>query len=345
MNCNKVIVRLALSAVFAAYSLAAYTQDAVADNMLLFQRSEGGWPKHYEEKAIDYNRVYSDVEKAAIKDEHNRNDATIDNKATTKEIRYLLKMYKQLNNKTYLQAAEKGIKYLLDAQYANGGFPQFYPDLSSYRHEITYNDDAMINALNILWDVAKKTNNFEVVNAAFIPKAEKALQRGIQCILKTQIKVKKQLTAWCAQYDENTLQPAMARKFELVSISGNESVGIVKFLMKIENPSTEIKNAIIAAVEWFEKVKIKGYKYVDITDAAMPNGKDRVIVADTSSTIWARFYEIGTNTPFFSGRDSIKKYKVSEIEHERRVGYGWYGTWPKELLEKEYPTWRKKYCK
>ncbi len=345
MQLNKKIFFFALVAMFFLNSAVVNAQDVVADNMLLFQRSEGGWPKHYEEKSIDYKRVYNDAEKATIKDEHNRNDATIDNDATTKEIRYLLKQYKLLNNKAYLVAAENGIKYLLNAQYKNGGFPQFYPDLSSYRHEITYNDDAMINALNVLWDVTKKANDFEVVNAQLIPKAEKAVQRGIQCILKTQIKVKKQLTAWCAQYDENTLQPAMARKFELVSISGNESVGIVKFLMKIENPSPEIKKAITAAVEWFEKVKIKGYRYIDVNDDKMPKGRDRVLVEDSTSMIWARFYEIGSNIPFFSGRDSIKKYKVSEIEHERRIGYAWYGTWPKELLQKEYPSWKKKYGK
>jgi PelA/Pel-15E family pectate lyase len=137
-------------------SALANAQDLQADNMLLFQRSEGGWPKHYEEKAIDYNRIYNEAEKAAIKDDYHRNDATIDNKATTKEIRYLLKAYKKENNKAYLKAAEKGIKYLLEAQYKNGGWPQFYPDLSSYRHEITYNDDAMINAMNVLYDVTKK---------------------------------------------------------------------------------------------------------------------------------------------------------------------------------------------
>ncbi len=319
-----------------------YAQDLVADNMLMFQRSEGGWPKHYEEKAIDYNRVYSEAEKASIKDEHNRNDATIDNKATTKEIRYLLKEYKKDGNKVYLKAAEHGIKYLLDAQYRNGGWPQFYPDLSSYRHEITYNDDAMINALNVLYDVTKRTDDFSVVDSTLIPKAEKAIQKGIQCILKTQIKVKKKLTAWCAQYNENTLLPAMARKFELESISGSESVGIVKFLMKVENPSVEIKKAITGAIEWFEKSKIVGYKFVDIEAPSMPKGKDRVLVADATSVIWARFYDIDTNEPFFCGRDSIKRWKVSDIEHERRIGYAWYGTWPKDLLEKDYPNWLKK---
>jgi hypothetical protein len=154
--------------------------------------------------------------------------------------------------------------------------------------------------------------------------------------------VKDTLTAWCAQYNHQTFEPEMARKFELVSISGSESVGIVRFLMRIENPSAEVKKAINAAVEWFKKVKIVGYKYVDVEAPNEPKGKDRVILPDPNSNIWARFYEIGTNRPFFSGRDSNKKYDVKEIEVERRTGYGWYGTWPQKLLETEYPKWLQK---
>ena len=134
----------------------------------------------------------------------------------------------------------------------------------------------------------------------------------------------------------------MARKFELVSISGQESVGILKFLMRQKNPSPEIIAAIKAGIEWFESVKIKGFKYVDVDAPNEPKGKDRIIAPDINSTIWARFYEIETNRPFFSGRDSDKKYDLRQIDVERRTGYGWYGTWPATLLLVDYPKWLQK---
>jgi PelA/Pel-15E family pectate lyase len=56
--------------------------------------------------------------------------------------------------------------------------------------------------------------------------------------------------------------------------------------------------------------------------------------------MWARFYEIGTNKPIFSGRDGVKKYSLAEIEYERRNGYAWLGYWPEELLAKEHPAWK-----
>lgn len=317
-------------------------EDYVADNMLLYQRNAGGWPKHIGEVKIDYTKKLSPAEKAGVMDDFARNDATIDNNATSKEIRYLVTAYKKWHNKSYLDAAEKGIRYLLKMQYSNGGFPQFYPDTSIYRSEITFNDNAMINALNVLWDVTHGINDFDVVDKSFINPSEKAIERGIDCILKTQIKVNGKLTVWCAQYDKHTLQPAKARAYELVSLSGLESVGIVEFLMKVQHPSKQIKDAVNNAVQWFQQSKIDGYNYIDIKDATQPNGRDRILAPEKNSVVWARFYDIETNKPFFSGRNGIKKWSVTEIENERRTGYAWYGTWPKKLLEKEYPEWLKK---
>lgn len=317
-------------------------QDLVADNMLLYQRNIGGWPKHIGDVKIDYTKQLSPTEKAGVADNTFMNDATIDNDATSKEIRYLIKAYKKTGSQKYLEAVEKGIQYLLIMQGNLGGWPQFYPDSSLYRSEITYNDDAMINAMNVLWDVENGINGFNVVNPSLKKPSAKAIRKGIECILKTQVSVNGKLTVWCAQYDHKTLQPAKARAYELVSLSGAESVGIVEFLMKIENPSKEIKDAINSAVQWFEKSKIVGCKYVNTEDTSQPNGRDRVLLPDKNAELWARFYDIETNKPFFLGRDGIKKWSVAEIENERRTGYAWYGTWPQELLGTDYPEWLKK---
>lgn len=313
--------------------------DSIAENMLVYQRAIGGWPKAVNEIKVDYTKQLTETEKKAIIADSLHIDPTIDNGATTKEIKYLVTAYKKTKNNKYLAAAEKGIGYLLKAQYATGGWPQYFPDFSSYRSQITYNDDAMVNVLNLLQDIVEGARNFDMVNPAFIPKAKVAIELGVGCILRTQIKVNGKLTAWCAQYNRNTLQPEMARKFELVSISGQESVGIIRFLMRQKNPTPAIVEAVKAGIAWLEEVKIKGFKYVDVIAPDMPKGKDRVIATDINSAIWARFYEVETNRPFFSGRDSQKKYDVKEIEYERRTGYAWYGTWPATLLVVEYPKW------
>lgn len=334
---NIIVIGLFVALVLLQRTVAA--QDAVADNMLMFQRSYGGWPKHFHEKAINYQQTFSDAEKAVIASEIDKNDATIDNNATTKEIWYLAKMYKQYQNAKYLTAAENGVRYLLKAQNKNGGWPQYFPDASLYRSEITYNDNAMINVLKVLQDVTLKRNNLDIVDASLIAPSKTAIEKGIDCILKTQVKVKGKLTVWCAQYDASSLKPAKARAFELVSLSGAESVGIVEFLMEQTNPSQAIKDAIASAIAWFNTSKIVGYNFVVVPAPGTPKGKDRMLVKEANATIWARFYDIDTNEPFFSGRDSQKKKDVKDIEYERRNGYAWYGTWPAQLLAKKYPNW------
>ena len=199
--------------------------------------------------------------------------ATIDNNATSKEIWYLAKVYKKTKDKRFLDAVERGVDYLLKAQYANGGWPQYYPDFSSYRSEITYNDNAMINALNVLVDVLEGNKDLEIVNESYLPRCKLAMQRGIACILKTQVKQGDKLTVWCAQYDAKTLKPAKARAYELPSLSGQETVGIIRFLMRFENPNKEIVDAIKSAMEWFDKVKIVGYRYKEVTGVNTPTGK------------------------------------------------------------------------
>ncbi|WP_211480928.1 pectate lyase [Arcticibacter eurypsychrophilus] len=338
----RINVKFFLSVIACSFFVQLNAQDLQADNMLLFQRGSGGWSKQFKGKAFDYNVEFTAPVKAEIAIAAKKEDANIDNGSTTKEIRYLVKAYKTVKNPKYLAAAENGIRYLLKAQYDNGGWPQYYPKKNLYRAQVTFNDNAIINVMEVLQDVALKQNDLEVVNATLVAPSALAVDKGIQCILKTQIEVDGKRTAWCQQYDEVTLKPTKARAFELPSLSSSESDNIVDFLMVQSNPSQEVKDAIKAAVEWFSAVKIEGYQVVNVDAPGTAKGTDRKVVPDSSSTIWARYYEIDTNKPFFCDRDGIVKYSIQEIGYERRNGYAWYGVWPEKLLEKGYSKWLKK---
>lgn len=314
----------------------------IGDNLLLYQQTTGGWPKN-----IDMAKKLSDSEKKKVEAQKtNVKESTIDNRATSTEIIYLSKLYNATGNSRYKDAVMKGMRYLFDAQYNNGGWPQFYPRNKGYYTHITYNDDAMINVMKIMRDASLGKAPFAFLPDSVKQKAKTALDKGIDCILKTQYVQNGKLTVWCAQHDEKTLKPANARAFELASLSGQESDDIVLFLMSLSKPSQAIVNSVEAAVEWFHNTEIDGYKREYFKNADGKKDWRLVKCADgeESKPLWARFYTLDGNRPFFCDRDGVMKFDVSEIGHERRNGYSWYNSEAFKVFKK-YDQWSRKYGK
>ncbi len=311
----------------------------IADNVLLFQRNTGGWPKNK-----PFPAVLDEAGKARLRRRKARVDSTFDNGATHTHLRLLAKVYTATKTERFGAAFTKGLDFVLAAQYPNGGWPQIYPNARGYAKHITFNDGAMIGAMSLLRDVAQRDPDFAFVDAARRRRASEAVAKGLRCILACQIVVAGKRTAWCAQHDEKTLEPRPARIYEKVSLSGAESVGVVRYLMSIERPTPEVIAAVEGAVAWFDRAKLTGIRQISRPDAALPRGFDKVIIADpTAPPLWARFYEIGTNRPIFSGQDGVIKRRLADINPERRTGYSWYGTYPAKLLSTHYPAWRTKW--
>jgi PelA/Pel-15E family pectate lyase len=293
------------------------------ENVLSHQAPNGSWPKNIDTGA---DRFRGDSRELR---------GTFDNGATRGELRFLARAYQLTQNEECLTAFQRGLDLILTAQYPNGGWPQSYPPGSGYGRYITFNDGAMIGILEFLRDVTE-SEDFEFVDSKRRARANRAVEKGIDCILQCQIVVNGERTAWCAQHDDVTLVPQKARSYEHPSISGGEGAGICLFLMSIEDPSLQVIDAVNASCRWFEKAQIRNTR-VERRDG------DKVVAADPDAPpIWARFYEIETNRPIFSGRDGVIKYSLSEIEHERRNGYSWYGSsgrkvldaWPKRIARR-----------
>jgi PelA/Pel-15E family pectate lyase len=302
---------------------------AIAANVLSHQAAAGGWPKN-----TDTTKPFTG-DKSTLK-------GTFDNGATTDELRFLARMYGATKDATYEAAFGKGLEHVLKAQYPTGGWPQLDPPGTQYHRHITFNDDAMVRLLTFLGEVTTEDRY------AFVPEAKRtaaktAIAKGVACILKCQILVDGKPTAWCAQHDEKDYSPRPGRTYELVSLSGAESVGVIRYLMRIETPSPEVVRAVEGAVAWFKAAKLTGIRQVIEKDPMGPRGTNKVVVKDPNAPpLWARFYEIGTNKPIFSDRDGVKKAALADIGYERRNGYAWYGTWPQKLLDDDYPAWKKR---
>lgn len=303
----------------------------VAAHLLSHQADLGGWPKNMDTTAGVFRG-----------DRQRELNPTFDNGATTDELRFLARICNADQRDEYRVAFEKGFAYILKAQYPTGGWPQFYPPGTKYHRHITFNDNAMVRLLLFLRETYSEPR-YAFLAADRRQAARQAFDRGITCILKCQIAVDGRLTAWCAQHDERDYRPRPGRAYELVSISGAESVGIVRLLMSLDDPTPEVVRAIDAAVAWFQTAQLRGQKVVLVEDPDSPTGKDKRLVKDPAAPpLWARFYDIGTNQPIFCDRDGVAQRRLSDIGYERRNGYAWLGTWPQSLLDKEYPAWKKR---
>lgn len=314
-----------------------YTDEAkrIADNLVLYQLESGAWQKNVYFPA----EITAEQKKEISANKKHVEWGTIDNGSTTTEIIYLSKMYNVIRDEKYKKAALKGIEYLLEAQYENGGWPQFYPNAKGYARHITYNDNAMVNVMRVLQDIFEYDPLYWYVPTSLREKAKTAFDKGVQCILATQVVQDGKPTVWCAQHDFETLAPAKARAYELPSLSGQESDNIVLLLMDIPNPSPEIVAAVENAIAWFEKSKIEG---ICLEYYRNDEGKRdyRVVACEKCPVLWARFYELDTNRSFFCDRDGIKKYDVSQIGHERRTGYSWYNNDGRSVLTR-YKMWKR----
>lgn len=349
--------------------------DGIALNMINLQHGDGGW-----EKNIDFQRVYTEEEIKAIQEKNStippvtyglmktKNGSTMDNRNIYSQVKYLVQVYKQIPDKKYLDCAIKAIEWILNAQHpVSGGFT------GADVYAITYNDDVMSNALSALLDIATNDDLYSKVPSNLRKKARNAYDRGLECILKTQITVTlddgtKLLTAWCQQHDHDTLAPIWAREYEAPSICSAESRKVALMLMNIENPSEEVKKAIIACCEFFDRddVRIHGKRLVRNPIPGIMLGShyydfDQVLIDDPSAPdCWARFYALDSSFDITLGaRTSIKgtypkvlspiwcdrgcKFveDFNQISQERRNGYRYTNNNGEKLLE-AYGEWKQK---
>jgi PelA/Pel-15E family pectate lyase len=222
----------------------------------------------------------------------------------------------------------RALDYLDHAQMPNGCWPQVYPLQGGYHDAATFNDDATINVLRTLRDVAAGAPAF--VPEAVRRRASASVARGIACVVRSQVVVHDTLTVWGQQHDPLTLEPVSARSYEPRSLSGKESASLTAFLMMLPSPDARVVAAVHAAADWFKRTAIRGYDY---------GAENGLRPHENGGPIWARMAEIGTNRPIFSNRDGIILYDWNQLT-DRREGYAWYGREPAAVLA-TYERWAK----
>ena len=329
-----------------------------ARNIITWQVADGGWSKNID--MISKPRAPGD-----LYDANNENRfpdaadfdipvdvnwhyiATLDNDSTWMQIRFLARVatallaaHRDAQAAPICASVQRGVEYLLNSQYPNGGWPQVWPLEGGYHDAITINDDAMTHAVEILHGVAAGAVEYKFLPAAMVKRAGPAAERGIVCLLKLQMTENGVKTAWAQQYDALTLEPTSARNYEMPALTSDESFPVVEFFMSLPNPTPAEVAAVRDACAWFVKVEIFGFRFGCgnfFADRSSVGGR-KLVAVEGAGPIWARYYQIGTDKPIFGDRDKTIHDDVNDLSLERRNGYSWYNSEGVAVLN-EYKKW------
>jgi PelA/Pel-15E family pectate lyase len=316
----------------------------IADNLLRYQRKDGGWKENQ-----DPLRIVDATEKVRLATESGTTGGSFDNRNIYTQVEYLAAAYARTGDTRYRDASVRGLEFILAHQDPRcGGWPHTVPGTERYHPYITLADEVTPGVLATLRLAQDPRSVFAFLDDATRTRVSQAVARGDACLLQLQVRQGNALTGWAGQYDNLTLQPAQGRKFELPAIVVQETVTALRYLMRIPQPSPEVVAAIEGGVSWLRQVQLQGLR-LETFDAPAEkfahhsSTTDRRLVEDLQAPpLWARFYDLKDNSVVLATREGVRVAKYSDIPRERRTGYEWYGTWPQKFLDKDYPKWRKR---
>lgn len=313
----------------------------IADNLLRYQRSDGGWVENR-----DPARIVADDEHPALREERAREGGSFDNRNIYPQIEYLAQAHALTGDPRYRDAALKGLDFTLAHQGEMcGAWPHTVPATARYHGLLTIADEVTSGVLATLRRAMTDHAAFGFVDQALRARIAQAVARGDACLLALQGRRDGARSGWAGQYDPRTLVPVQGRSFELPSIAVQETVAVLRYLMSIPDPSPAVVAAVDDAVDWLQRVRIDGVRLETFEAGAEAyrfhsTSKDRRLVDDPAAPpLWARFYDLQDDSVVLATREGVRVAQYADIPRERRTGYDWYGHWPRKLLADDYPRW------
>lgn len=308
---------------------------ALADVILSYQAPSGGWSKHlgFGEGPRKPGMQWTSQSEPGQPPHYL---ATFDNGSTVAEMAYLANVWLATKREDCKAAFIKGLAFIAAAQFPNGGWPQVYPLEGKYHDDVTHNDNATTNILELLRDASSGQLPYAFLDDAQRKLAADVMAKGIANVVRTQVEINGTKAVWCSQFDPITLLPTNARKMEPATLSGLESARTLKFLMTLPNPTPEVVACIESGLKWMEAAKITGIGTKEV------DGKT-IYVADPAATEvrWARFYDLKTGKPVFPGRDGIQYDTFEAMAANNKLGYDYYTSQPASILTNGQKKWRK----
>ena len=252
-----------------------------------------------------------------------RNVSTLDDNSTQAAALLMIRVDQALRFKDAAihEAAEIALNAILKYQFESGGWSQgFGPELEgvrcparkasfpdewsrtyqghqNYWYKPTFNDGLMSDLLPVLLEASEIYDE---------PRYREAALRGGEFLLLAQLPNPQ--PGWAQQYSYE-MQPIWARKFEPPAITGSESRGVIRVLMRLFRETGNHK--------WLEPVP-RALAYYKKSE--LPGGR------------LARFYELETNRPLYFTKDYKLTYDGRNVPTHYSFSSGsWVNSLTREL--------------
>jgi pectinesterase len=180
----------------------------------------------------------------------------------------------------------RGLDGLLLAQFPNGCWPLAYPLIGGAADAAWFGDDATVGVLRLLRDVARGDHTF--VGDGRRRRARESLERGIRCVLDSQVVVDGRRAGWSAIHDPLTLAPFGLRSDP--GLAAAATAGVIGFLMEQDSDDPRVAAAVHGGAAWMRETMLWGLAYTPHQEPVPTPG---------AGPLWARDYETGWNRPLF----------------------------------------------
>ena len=215
---------------------------------------------------------------------HYYGNATFDDAGTAEASQFMLRMALERDDERFSAALEKAIRFIVDSQYDNGGWPQRFPfvddapDLHGrpdYTRYITFNDDVAGENIKFMLMVWQTTGD---------QRAMDTITRAMSVFPATQQPAPQ--AGWGLQHTLNDLAPIGARSYEPDALVTHTTAGNIALMLDFYEwtGDEQFLARVPEAFDWLESVRLSG------DEIRMP-GRE-----------FPTFIEIGTNRALINHR-------------------------------------------
>jgi len=299
-----------------------------AENMLLMQRADGGWPQ-----STHPLRHLNPDERERFLANKNRRDSNFRHHNGFPQVFYLSHVYLQTGDVRYRNSAREGIKWVVASQFYNGGWPR---EPSTGQQVI--DTRVTLEALIFLRKIAAGKMPYGYIPYDARRKVAEAVRKGDEWLLRVQQAHDGRKAVWARAYDLQTSEPLAHEGVEVPAMDAVLGVDIVRYLMAIERPPAAVVQAVEGAVEWYRHYSLQQWQVRESSDKQTLPARSRTFLSGPN--VWSRYYDTHQYQPLSNN--------ASELTLEARDWFAgksntaWYGKWATKLLREDYPRWRKK---